>query len=334
MFKNPQLLNLLFAIPLIALLLLFCLKKKKRDLFKFVSNDMFDKVSNINLRIFSVKNILILICFFLLIIALARPEYGVKTTVVSKKAATIVLVMDVSKSMLAQDLKPNRLEKSKSALSNLIAGFKGNKIGIVVFAGTAFWQCPITIDVFAANNFLRAISVDIMPLGGTKIAKALDLALNETADVPEGAKAIILVTDGEDDDSGLSILVEKAKKYKTKIYTVGIGNNEGTTIPISDENGNIVNLSDSKGETVITKLDEDTLQYLANETGGQYINLAEDNNGIFKILQIANALDKVKDEASKETRRDEQYQIFLFITLILFLFVVYLPVYKRDKKYE
>lgn len=328
MFENKEFLILLLLIPFAAIFLFYFFHKKKKDILKFMSFKMFNETTGINLNRYKLKNILLLSSMIFIIIALANPKFGVKTIVVSKKAATIVIVMDVSKSMLAQDLKPNRLEIAKASLSNLIAGFKGNKIGIIVFAGSAFWKCPITADVVSANNFLNTINPDDVPLGGTKISKALDLALNSTVDIPEGAKAIILVTDGEDDDSGLHVLIEKAKKHKTKIYTIGIGNTEGTKIPISNNEY----MRDEKGDTVITRLDEQTLQYISDETGGEYINLSESQDSIFKILQIAHSLDKSKDEISKEVKREEQYQIFLFIAFVLFCVSFYLSVFKREGK--
>jgi Ca-activated chloride channel family protein len=267
-----------------------------------------------------------MISLFFLIIALARPQYGAKTVFVSKKASTIVIVMDASKSMLAQDLKPNRLEKAKSVLSNLIASCKGNKIGVISFAGTAFWQCPITSDIYSANNFLESIDVDNMPLGGTKISKALDLAIDGTAEVPEGAKAIILVTDGEDDESGLQVLIEKARKYKTKIYCIGIGEKNGSKIIYNNKY-----LEDKDGNVVVTKLDEDTLQYIADCTEGQYINLSESEDSVFKILKIVDSLDKAKDDASKEIQRDEKYQFFLFVSLMAFCCYLFLSLLKRQE---
>lgn len=326
MFKNPGALFLLLIIPVLCIFFLICYKKKQKDLFKFIDKDILNAVSNINLKMYLIKSLFILASFFFLIIALAGPQYGAKTSLISKKAATIVIVMDASKSMLAQDLQPNRLEKAKSALSNLISGFKGNKVGIISFAGTAFWQCPITADTFSANNFLSSVSVENMSLGGTKIAKALDLAINETADIPEGAKAIILVTDGEDDESGLSVLIEKAKKYKTKIYTIGIGNKDGSKILY---NGDYV--KDESGNYVISRLDEESLNYIAKETGGEYINLSESEDGIYKILQIAKSLDKTKDDVSKEIHRAEKYQIFLLFSLLLFCAYLFLSVLKNRK---
>jgi Ca-activated chloride channel family protein len=331
MFENKEFLNLLFIVPVIAVFLFYCFYRKKKNIVKFADFEMLNQISKLNIGVYKLKIILIVLSLIFIIIALAKPQYGAKTTLVSKKAATIVIVMDVSKSMLAEDLNPNRLEVSKQVLSNLIAGFNGNKIGIVVFAGTAFWKCPITLDVFSANNFLKSISVDDMPLGGTKIAKALDLALNGTSDIPEGAKAIILVTDGEDDDSGLHVLIEKAKKHKTKIYTIGIGDPEGARIPIKDQQGYTDFLKDENGNMFFTSLNENSLQYIADETGGEYINLSENKDSIFKILQIAHSLDKAKDEASREVQREEKYQIFLFIAFILFCFAVYLPVFKEGK---
>ncbi|GAB1401748.1 VWA domain-containing protein [Elusimicrobiota bacterium] len=330
MFENKEFLILFFLIPFAGFFLFYFYHKKKKDILKFMSLKMFNETTGINLNRYKLKNILLLCSMVFIIIALSNPKFGVKTIVVSKKAATIVIVMDVSKSMLAQDLKPNRLEIAKASLSNLIAGFKGNKIGIIVFAGSAFWKCPITADVISANNFLNTINTGDVPLGGTKISKALDLALNSTVDIPEGAKAIILVTDGEDDDSGLHVLIEKAKKHKTKIYTIGIGNTQGTKIPL--ENNEY--MKDDKGDTVITRLDEETLQYISDETGGEYINLSESRDSLFKILQIAHSLDKSKDEISKEVKREEQYQIFLFIAFVLFCISFYLSVFKREGKNE
>ncbi len=327
MFENKMALLLLLFLPLITFFLLYFFYKRKKDIIKFMSLKMFSEITGIKIERYKLKNIFIVACIFFAVIALAKPQFGVKTLIVAKKAATIVLVMDVSKSMLAQDLQPNRLEVAKSTLANLTAGFKGNKIGIIVFAGTAFWKCPITSDIISANNFLNTISIEDVPLGGTKIARALDLALNSTADIPEGAKAIILVTDGEDDESGLHVLIEKAKKYKTKIYTIGIGNTEGTQIPIENNF-----MKDENGNVVVTRLDEETLQFIADNTGGQYINLSENPDSIFKILQIAQSLDKSKDDLSKEVKRQEQYQMFLFAAFILFCLSFYFPVFKREAK--
>jgi len=327
MFENKEFLILLVFIPLICLFFLYWYRKKKKDILKFAESDMIDEISNIDLNVYLIKYIFLIVALFFLIISLARPQYGAKTSLVSKKAATIVIVMDASKSMLAEDLKPNRLENAKTVLSNLIIGFKGNKIGIVAFAGSAFWHCPITSDVFSANNFLSSVSVDNMPLGGTKIAKALDLALDGTADIPEGAKAIILVTDGEDDDSGLHVLIEKAKNYKTKIYTVGIGDSEGSRIKYNNDY-----IRDDNGNFVISKLDEKTLQYIADGTGGQYINLSESQDSVFKILQIAHSLDKAKDDASKEIQRDEKFQTFLLLSLICFCIYLFLSVLRKNER--
>lgn len=326
MFLNKEILILLLFLPLICLFFLFCYRKKKENISKFADMELLPIISNINLKLYLVKSLLLVISLFFIIIVLARPQYGAKTVLVSKKAATVVIVMDASKSMLAQDLKPNRLEKAKSVLSNLIVSCDGNKVGIISFAGTAFWQCPITSDIFSANNFLLSINVDSMPLGGTKIAKALDLALDGTTDIPEGAKAIILVTDGEDDDSGLHVLIEKAKKYKTKIYCIGIGEQSGSKIVYNEEY-----MKDEDGNVVITKLDEKTLQFIADGTGGQYINLTESEDSVFKILQIVDSLDKAKDENSKEIQRDEKYQIFLFFALIAFCFYLMISLLKTNE---
>ena len=328
MFENKEFLWFLLIIPLVILFFIYCFKNRKNKIYKFVSMEMFEQISDININVYKIKYIIMVLCLFFVIIALARPQYGAKSTIVSKKAATIVIVMDVSKSMLAQDIKPNRLEFAKSALANLVVGFNGNKIGIVVFAGTAFWQCPITLDNMAANNFLSNISTNSVPLGGTKISKALDLALKGTSEIPEGAKAIILVTDGEDDDSGLHVLIDKAKKYKTKIFTIGIGSKKGSKIVINNSY-----IKDENGNDVISKIDEETLQFIADETGGQYINLSESKDAIFKVLQIAKSLDKAKDDASKEIRREDQYHKFLFISLILFcIYLLLTPYRKRSKK--
>lgn len=328
MFENKDFLWFLLIIPLVILFFIYCFKNKKNKIYKFVSMEMFEQISDVNINVYKIKYIIMVLCLFFVIIALARPQYGAKSTIVSKKAATIVIVMDVSKSMLAQDIKPNRLEFAKSALANLVVGFNGNKIGIVVFAGTAFWQCPITLDNMAANNFLSNISTNSVPLGGTKISKALDLALKGTSEIPEGAKAIILVTDGEDDDSGLHVLIDKAKKYKTKIFTIGIGSKKGSKIVINNSY-----IKDENGNDVISKIDEETLQFIADETGGQYINLSESKDAIFKVLQIAKSLDKAKDDASKEIRREDQYHKFLFIALILFcIYLLLTPYRKRNKK--
>ncbi len=327
MFLNKGVLLFLIFIPVIYLLYFLLYRKKKKDFFKFAQPNMLALISNVNLEMFLIKSFLLMVSLFFLVIALARPQYGAKTVFVSKKAATIVIVMDASKSMLAQDLKPNRLERAKSVLSNLIVSCKGNKVGVISFAGTAFWQCPITSDIYSANNFLKSVTVDNMPLGGTKISKALDLAIDGTSEIPEGAKAIILVTDGEDDESGLHVLIDKAKKYKTKIFCIGIGEKNGSKIIYNDEY-----VKDENGNAVVTRLDETTLQYIADGTGGQYINLSESEDSVFKILKIVDSLDKVKDDLSKEIQRDEKYQIYLLLSLIAFCFYLFLSLLKDKER--
>ena len=329
MFENKVYLFFLLIIPFLILLFYFLYIKKKRDIYKFADENMFSQISNVNINFYLLKSLFLIISIFFLIIALAGPKYGAKTSFVSKKASTIILVIDVSKSMLAQDLKPNRLENAKEALSNLIVDCKGNNIGIITFAGSSFWKCPITADTVSANNFLMSVSVEDIPLGGTKIAKALELALDGVSQIEEGAKAIILVTDGEDDDSGLHLLIEKAKKYKTKIYTLGIGKEEGSKIIYNDEY-----IKDENGNVVISKLDKDTLQYIADETNGEYINLSQQEDSIFKILQIVKSLNKAKEENSKEIQREEKYQIYLLISLILFCFYLATSVVRNKREID
>jgi len=327
MFEHKIYLLFLLLIPFLILLFCFIYFKKKKNIYKFVDASMISQVSNINMDFYLLKSLFLVLSVFFLIIALAGPKYGAKTSLVSKKASTIVLVIDVSKSMLAQDLKPNRLENAKTALSNLIADCRGNNIGIISFAGSAFWKCPVTADIVSANNFLMSVNIDDVPLGGTKIAKALDLALDGVSQIEEGAKAIILVTDGEDDDSGLHLLIDKAKKYKTKIYTFGIGKEEGVNIFYQGEY-----IRDKEGNNVISKLDKETLQYIADETGGEYIGLSEQEDSVFKILQIVKSLDKAKEENSKEIQREDKYQTYLLLSLILFCFYLLTSVVRKKRE--
>ena len=327
MFEHKTYLLFLLLIPFLILFFVLIYFKKKNNIYKFVDIDMISQISNINIDLYLLKALFLILSMFFLIISLAGPKYGAKTSLVSKKASTIVLVIDVSKSMLAQDLIPNRLENAKTALSNLIADCRGNNIGIISFAGSAFWKCPITADIVSANNFLMSVNIADVPLGGTKIAKALDLALAGISHIEEGAKAVILVTDGEDDDSGLHLLIDKAKKYKTKVYTFGIGKAEGANIVYNGEY-----VRDGDGNAVVSKLDENTLRYIADETGGEYISLSEQEDSVFKILQIVKSLDKAKEENSKEIQREDKYQSYLLLSLILFCFYLIISVVKSKKE--
>lgn len=327
MFEHKIYLLFLLLIPFLILFFVLIYFKKKNNIYKFVDISMISQISNINMDLYLIKSLFLILSMFFLIISLAGPKYGAKTSLVSKKASTIVLVIDVSKSMLAQDLKPNRLENAKTALSNLIADCRGNNIGIISFAGSAFWKCPITADIVSANNFLMSVNIDDVPLGGTKIAKALDLALEGISHIEEGAKAIILVTDGEDDDSGLHLLIDKAKKYKTKVYTFGIGTEEGVNILYEGQY-----IKDDAGNDVVSKLDKETLQYIADETGGEYISLSEQEDSVFKILQIVKSLDKAKEENSKEIQREDKYQSYLLLSLILFCFYLIISVVKSKRE--
>jgi Ca-activated chloride channel family protein len=256
-------------------------------------------------------------------LALAQPQCGTHTELAKRYGIDLVVALDTSASMMARDIKPSRIERAKLELSGLLDKLKGDRVGIVVFAGDAFTQCPLTSDYAAAKMFLRAVDPAAMPVQGTDIARALEESKALLVDAERGAKAraIVLLTDGEDTLGGnLDRRLGELKDLGVRILTVGIGSATGEPIPEVDKRGNFLGYKkDRSGATVMSRLDEAGLQSIAEKTGGRYIHSASGGIGVQEVWEELDRLDKAEFESRLTVKYDERFQFLAFPALLCVL---------------
>ena len=266
------------------------------------------------------KIALICLAFACLAIALVNPKIGTKLETVKREGVDIVFAVDVSKSMLAEDIAPNRLEKSKQLVTQIINNLASDRVGIIAYAGKAFPQLPITTDYAAAKMFLQNMSTDMLSSQGTAINEAIELARTYYDDEEQTNRVLIIISDGEDHSEEAANVAEEASEEGIRIFTIGVGDVKGAPIPIK-RNGIVLNYKkDRQGETVITRLNEETLQNIADEANGAYINGSNTNDVVENIREILNAMDKKEFEAKQFADFKDQFQWFLGFA-ILFLFI-------------
>ncbi len=330
MFENVN--NLLFLIDVlfVTIVFLFSFKLSKKTTNEFTNSILWNKLSTADYFKKFIKNIFFILALCFVVLALARPKWGLKQVEAKSLSSDIVVAIDVSKSMLAQDLKPDRLTRAKIVFKDLSDKLKGQRIGLIAFAGQAYWQCPLTSDIKAFEMFLSSLDTDTVPFYGTNISAPIDLACESLKNIPSAAKALVIITDGESFDGDLDKSLNLAKESQTKIFCIGIGTEKGEPIP-TYENGQFKEyLKDEKGKTVVTKLDSSTLEQIALASGGRYYNMNKDQslNGLISRL---NKLDKVEGTANIFNNLEDRYYYFLIVSLLFFLFYLLIPVTKQQK---
>ncbi len=307
---------------LLVVFYIFAFSKRKAVLRRFAKSHLLKKL--IPNEIFSVekrKAFFTLSAIFLILFSLLRPQWGFHWEEVKRKGLDIIIAIDVSKSMLAEDVKPNRLERSKLAVQDLIKKLKGDRIGLIAFAGSAFLQCPLTVDYNGFAISLDDLSVNTIPRGGTSIAKAIECAIKSFDNVANKYKVLVLITDGESHVGDTIRMAEKAKEEGIKIFCIGIGTPEGELIPVTDENGRKVFLKDRNGNVVKSRLDEKTLQKIAIITGGSYVRATGAQFGLDLIYEEKlSKMEKREIETKMSKQYEERYQWFLFAAFLFLLF--------------
>lgn len=317
-FANPEYLNALYLLPVIAVVFWFLYKNKNKLLEKFADKELHSVIvsSYSNLKNY-IKFGLVLISFACLIIAAANPQVGTKLQEVKQTGIDVFILLDVSRSMIAEDIKPNRLEKAKYQISNLIQKLQGDRIGLLIFAGQAYIQFPLTTDYSAANLFLSAVDVNSVPQPGTAIGSAIRLA-TESFDSSSTAKVIIVITDGEDHEGDVMEAVNEAVSLDIKIYTIGLGSTGGVPIPVYNQRGIMTGFKkDSDGKPVLTRLNEESLKQIAAAGMGEYFR---GNNYEDYLDKIYNDLSKIKKSefgVKKVTDYEDRYYYFLIPAILL-----------------
>jgi Ca-activated chloride channel family protein len=264
------------------------------------------------------KVFLLLVSVFFLILTFARPQFGERLQIMKRRGIDLLIALDTSLSMLAEDIKPNRLERAKHEIANLIERLRGDRVGLLAFAGDSFVQCPLTTDYGAAKMFLDAMDTDMIPEPGTAIGTAIEKALEAFVKQERKYKVLLLLTDGEDHVSDPIGSAKKAAEEGVRIYTIGLGTRKGEPIPIRDARGNVEEYKrDRKGEVVMTKLDEATLQKVALLTDGKYYRSTMGEGELEKIYEDISKLEKKEFEAKEFTQYEDRFQYFLIFAIVL-----------------
>lgn len=319
-FAHPEYLYALAALPVIFILFLLMVQWKKRARRKLGEQILIDRLSFAHSRNKQVlKLILSLTALALIIIACANPQIGTRLEEVKREGVDIIIALDVSNSMKAEDIRPNRLERSKQAISRLLDGLENDRIGMIVFAGQAYVQLPITSDYAAAKLFLQSIETDIIPTQGTCIGCAIDLAETSFTGNDNKHKALIIITDGENHEEDA---VEAAKKSNEKgivIHTIGMGSVDGAPIPIFRNGIQVDFQKDNEGKTVITKLETLTLERIAAEGKGIFIQASNSDDGLASIFNQISKMEKKSFGTKQFTGFEDRFQYFLAAGLLLLL---------------
>ncbi|MDO5979150.1 vWA domain-containing protein [Flavivirga spongiicola] len=264
------------------------------------------------------------LAFACLAIALVNPKIGTKLETVKREGVDIVFAVDVSKSMLAEDIAPNRLEKSKQLVTQIINNLASDRIGIIAYAGKAFPQLPITTDYASAKMFLQSMNTDMLSSQGTAINEAIKLAKTYFDDEEQTNRVLVIISDGEDHSEEAAAIAEEANEEGIRIFTIGVGDVKGGPIP-EKRNGIVLNYKkDNQGETVITRLNEETLIAIAEEANGAYINGKNTNDVVENIREILNSMDKTEFEAKQFADFKDQFQWFLGFGIFFLLLDVFL----------
>lgn len=332
-FATPEYLYLLLLIPLAIVIYQYACYRRKRNIKRYGDPELTARlIPSYSTTRSSVLFWISLVALALMIVALARPRYGKGKTTVTTRGVEMVVALDISNSMLADDIKPNRLEKAKRLIKRLAEQVKGNKVALVVFAGDAYVQLPITDDYISIEMFLESISTNLVSRQGTDIGAAINLASRCFTPNDKIGKAIVLITDGENHEGGAEEAAKAAAESGKKVFILGIGTTKGGRIPLSD--GNF--LRDREGQVVVTKLNEEMAMKIAEAGNGMYLNV-DNTNEAQKIL--SDQLDKMtKDETTTEIYTGYN-ELFLypatmaFILLLLDLAIVaYLDNKNRKRK--
>ena len=264
-----------------------------------------------------IKFVLILLALSSLTIALANPQIGTKYEKVKRKGIDLIIALDVSRSMLAEDIKPNRLEKSKLLISRLIDRLQNDRVGLIVFAGNAYLQVPLTVDYSAVKLFLNTINTKMVPTQGTAIGDAIRLSLKAFETGEQKYKTLVVITDGENHEGDALVAVEEATEQGVVVHAVGVGSPKGGPIPIYRNNVQIDFKRDNQDNIVLSKLDETMLQQLAVKGDGKYFRLASGSEELEQLMSEISTMEKKEIEERVFTDYEDQFQYFILIALFL-----------------
>lgn len=314
-FAQSQYLLLLLLIPFFFILHALVIRLRKRRLRRFGDETLVKQLMpSYTVSKAWVRLVLFSLAFFFFVIGLSRPQIGAKLKEHETKGAEIMIVLDVSNSMLAEDYSPNRLDRAKLAISRLVDKLRDDRIGLIVFAGNSFVQLPITTDYVSAKMFLSSISTESVPVQGTAIGDAINTAMRSFSAQSEKSRAVIVITDGENHEDDPVTAAKQAAEMGARVFAIGVGSPEGKPIPM---NGEL--LKDKDGEIVVTRLDEKVLQDVAAAGNGVYVRAGNNEFGLNPIIEDIRKMDDERYNSIVFEEYDEQFMYFLAIALFFFV---------------
>lgn len=325
-FEHPYMLYALLAIPAIWAIQLILHAHRKKKLSTVIDSDLQHRLIPMSSRAkIWLKLSVYSIALALLILGIANPQFGSKTEEVKRKGVDLMIALDISNSMLAEDLSPNRIERAKRSIEELLGYLKSDRIGIVVFAGEAFVQLPITTDYSAAKLFLRNINTDLISTQGTDIGNAIQLCMNSFDMESPTSKAIIVISDGENHEEASISAAEEAAAQGIVVHAIGMGSSEGSPIPIYRQGRRIGFKKSQEGTTVVTKLNEQMLADLAGSADGIFVRSTNGDSGMRYIFDEVENMEKVDIGTKVYTDFEDRFQYLLFPALLLLLIELIIP---------
>lgn len=314
-FAHPEYFFLLLIIPILIGIFVFSVIQKRRKIKQFGQPELLaELMPNVSKIRPQVKFYFQIIAIFLLVIVLAQPQFGTKMVKEKREGIEVMIALDVSNSMLAQDIQPNRLEKAKQVLSKLVDDMSNDKVGLVVFAGDAYTQLPITVDYVSAKMFMSSISPKLVPRQGTAIGSAIDLSIKSFGEKSKAGRAIVLITDGENHEDDAIGAAKLALESGIVVNVIGMGKPEGSPIPVD---GTMSFWKDKEGNVVVSKLNEEMCKSIAVAGGGSYVRVDNTNNAYKFISKELNKIAKSEIQTQAFSDYNDQFQSFAVLALVL-----------------
>ena len=319
-FENPQYFWLLAILPLLIFLAWLSVYFRKKNLRKLGASHMIDQMNPYHsFKRTWIKSVLFMFAFASIIMAVVNPQVGYKTEEVTSSGVDIVIALDVSRSMQAEDIRPNRMERAKLAVSRLIDRFENDRVGLVIFAGTAVTQVPLTHDHEAAKMILRTVDTQSIDFQGTSLSAALERGIAAFSGYDTNSKVIILISDGENHDDNPLEVAQRAYEQNIIIHTVGVGTPQGAPIPVQRNNQLAGFLRDDEGNTVVSKFDEALLKSLAQEANGNFQNSSAPDLGLNSILDQIRAMEQQEYETKQFSEYESRFHYFIALALLFLL---------------
>src|SRR5690554_39510 len=317
-FGNPEFLWLYVAMPLLLVLYIYLNIRKRKDVQKMGTLSTLKKMMpELSLKRSYLKFWLIFAALCVGIFLISRPQFGVKVQTVEKEGIELVIAIDVSNSMMAEDVSPNRLARAKQILSRLIDVRMNDKVGLIVFAGEAYVQMPLTSDTQSAKIFLNSIDPSLVPIQGTAIGDAINLGLNSFSSDEEASRAIVVITDGEDHEGNSVSVAADAAKAGVQVNIIGIGSPSGAPIPAVEYGSNF--MTDNEGNVVVSKLNEQISMEIAQAGKGLYVRADNSNSAVQALVSQLDELETSTTSSLSYSEYDEKFTIFAWILLVILL---------------